>query len=232
MARRQQRAGEINARRGAGRHGRQGEQGRARPAGHGPAPTGGRKAMHPVSTIDKLPQEVREALEEWLRDRTITQAEATRRANAMLEESGLPQRISQTALNRYAARMTRVGEKMRQSREIAEAWVARFGSAPGGKLAHLVIEMLRTVAFDLTPRLQQGALDKKSLAGIVNAANRICLMAQRLEQSSGINARRERRLKRQAAEEPAARAARENKAGRAITPERLRQIVRDAYGAG
>lgn len=188
--------------------------------------------MDPVSTIDKLPQEVREALDEWLRDGTITQTEAARRANARLEEMGSPQRVSRRAVSRYDLRMRRAGEKLRQSRQVAEAWIARFGSAPGGRLGHLVIEMLRTLAFDLTPRLQQGALDQKSLPGIVNAANRITLMALRLEQSSDFIDRRERRLKRQAAEEPAARAARETRAGRDVTPERLREIVRDAYGLG
>ncbi|MDE0165696.1 MAG: DUF3486 family protein, partial [Bryobacterales bacterium] len=186
--------------------------------------------MPPVSTIEKLPREVREALDEWLRDRTITQAEATRRTNAMLEELGLSQRITQGALNRYAARMTLAGEKMRQSREITEAWIDKLGSAPGGKLAHIVIELLRTLAYDLTLSLHEGDLDDKSLPRVVNAAARVALMVQRLEQSSEIVARRERQLKREAAEELAAKAARESKAGRAISPERLREIIREAYG--
>ena len=188
------------------------------------------KTMPPVSTIEKLPREVREALDEWLRDRTITQAEATRRANAMLEELGLPQRISQGALNRYAARMTLVGEKMRQSREIAEAWIDKLGSAPGGKLAHLVIEMLRTLAYDLTLHLHEGDLDDKSLPRVVNAAARVALMAQRLERSSEMVARRERQLKRDAAEELAAKAASDTRRGSAITPERLHEIIRESYG--
>ena len=186
--------------------------------------------MPPVSTIEKLPREVREALDGWLRDASVTQIEAVRRANARLEELGSPLRVSRRAVSSYDLRIRRAGEKLSQSRQIAEAWIARFGSLPGGKLGHLVIEMLRALAFDLAPRLQQGDLDEKSLPRLLHAAATITLIAQRLEQSSDFIARRERQLKREAAEEMAARAAREIKAGREITPERLRQIVRDAYG--
>ena len=186
--------------------------------------------MPPVSSIEKLPREVREALDEWLRDPSITMKEAARRANDRLEELGSPQRVSRTAVNCYDLRMRRATEKLRQSREVAEAWIAKIGSAPDGKLGHLVIEMLRTVAFDLTLRIQQGDLDDESLAGLVQTATSISLMARRIEESSDMIDRRERRLKREAAEELAAKADRESKADRAISPERLREIIREAYG--
>lgn len=186
--------------------------------------------MPPVSTIEKLPQEVREALDEWLRDRTITQAEATRRTNAMLEELGLPQRITRGALNRYAARMTLVGEKMRQSREIAEAWIAKLGSAPGGKLAHLVTEMLRSLAFDIALQLENADLNSESLPGVINAATKVSLLAQRLERTSEMSARRERQLKREAAEDLAAKVSKKQDAGGAVRLEQIRQVIRDIYG--
>ena len=56
-------------------------------------------------------------------------------------------------------------------------------------------------------------------------------MAQRLERSSEINVRRERQLKREAAEEMAAKVSKETKAGRKMSPERVREIVREIYGA-
>ena len=90
--------------------------------------------------------------------------------------------------------------------------------------------MLRALAFDLTLRLQQGDLDDAPLPGLVHSAATISLMAQRLEHSSDLIDRRERRIKREAAEELAAKADRENKAGREITPERLHEIIREAYG--
>ena len=180
--------------------------------------------------IERLPENVRRELHGWLRDPGISQKEARERTNALLEELGSPQRVSRSSLSRYDLQMRFAGENLSQSREVAEAWIAKIGSAPDGKLGHLVIEMLRSVAFDLTLRLQQGDLDDESLAGLVQTATSISLMAQRLEQSSDLIDRRERRIKREAAEELAAKAARESKADRAISPERLREIIREAYG--
>ena len=138
--------------------------------------------------------------------------------------------MSRQAVNRYDLRMRTVGEKLRQSRQVADAWIAKLGSAPGGRLGHLVTEMLRTLAFDLALRLQDSEIDPETLPGVVEAAAKVSLMAQRLERSSEISARRERQLKREAAEELAAKATKETKAGRDVTPERLQEIVREIYG--
>ena len=182
------------------------------------------------SIIDKLPEEVREALHEWLRDPSISQAEAAERVNELLDELKQRTRVSRAAVARYDVRMRKVGDKLRQSRQVADAWIAKLGSAPGGKLGHLVTEMLRTLAFDLSLRLQESDLDDESLPGVVDAAAKISLMAQRLERASEINVRREREIKRQAAEELAEKAAADTKRGGAITPERLQQIIRESYG--
>ena len=183
-------------------------------------------ALRP-SSIDGLPEKAREALHAWLRDPGITQKEAAERTNALLEELGLPQRVTHQSVNRYDLRMRKVGEKLRQSRQVSDQWIAKLGSAPGGKLGHLVTEMLRTLAFDLTLQLQDLKLDAETLPGVVGAAGRISLMAQRLERSSEISERRERQLKREAAEEMAAQVTKEAKAGRKVSPERVREIVRE-----
>ena len=187
-------------------------------------------ALRP-SSIDGLPEQAREALHAWLRDPGITQKEVAARTNALLEELGLPQRVTRQAVNRYDLRMREVGEKLRQSRQVSEAWIAKLGSAPGGKLGHLVTEMLRTLAFDIALQLENAELDPESLPGVVDAAAKVSLMAQRLERSSEINVRRERQIKREAAEEMAAKVNKETKAGRKMSPERVREIVREIYGA-
>ena len=128
--------------------------------------------------------------------------------------------------------MRTVGEKLQQSRQVAEMWIAKLGSEPGGRLGHLVTEMLRTLAFDLALRLQDAELDDEKLPGVVEAAAKVSLMAARLERSSEISERRERELKREAAEELAKKAAQsERKAKRAITSEEIREMVQEIYGA-
>ena len=186
--------------------------------------------MSRPSTIDSLPTEARDSLHAWLRDPGITQTQATERTNVLLKELGLPERVSRQAVNRYDLRMRTVGERLRQSRQVAEAWIAKLGSAPGGQLGHLVTEMLRTLAFDLSIRLQDTKLDDESLPGVVDAASKVSLMAQRLERSSEISSRRERQLKREAAEEIAEKVAKEQKRGRNVSPERLRAIIQGIYG--
>ena len=183
------------------------------------------------SSIDGLPEAAREALHAWLRDPGITQKEAAERTNTLLEELGLPERVTRQSVNRYDLRMRAVGEKLRQSRQVSEAWIAKLGSAPGGKLGHLVTEMLRSLAFELTLKLDGAELNEETLPGVVEAAGRISLMAQRLERSSEISSRRERQIKREAAEEMAAKVNKETKAGRKMSPERVREIVREIYGA-
>jgi hypothetical protein len=85
------------------------------------------------STIDLLPDEIRQQLQELLRDPRCSQLEATARINAILEEDGHEERVTKSSVNRYALRMEQVGAKLRQSREIAEMWVGKLGAAPQGK---------------------------------------------------------------------------------------------------
>ncbi len=184
--------------------------------------------MSNISTISSLPDEARNSLEAWLRDTAIPQAEATRRLNALLEDLGLgEQQVSRYTVSRYNRRMQLAGERVLQSRQIADAWIAEFGSSPEGPAGRLVIEILRTVAFDLASRLQDFEVDEKSLSRFIENANRISAMVERLERSREIGIRCDREIKRQAAEEKA-------KARKAkpppLDPERMREVVRQIYG--
>ena len=187
--------------------------------------------MPPVSKIDSLPAEAREALDGWLQDPDITQIEATRRVNELLENMGLGERrLSPLAVNRYDLRTRAIDEQNRQARIISEVWVDRFGSEPAGQAGQLVIEMLRTLTFDLALRLQNSNFDDKSLPALIEAAAKVTLMAKDLERTSEIKARLERVLKLQAEEERKARAADKNKKNPEVTSEKLRKIIREAYG--
>ena len=186
--------------------------------------------MTKPSSIDRLPPDVRKALEAWLRDPALTQAEATSRVNALLEDLDLGElRLSRHAVHRHDRRMQAAVERALQTRQIAKAWTAKFGSAPDVPADHLVIEILRALAFDLASRLQYLEIDDQALPGVVQTVYKITLIVESLERSSEIAARRDRDIKRQAAEEAAAKTPSESK--RAISPERLREIIRESYGA-
>ena len=185
--------------------------------------------MSQTSRIDRLPSDVRDALHGWLRDPAITQTEATERTNALLDDLGLAERVSRQAVNRYDQRLRAACERVLQSRQVFEVWADKLGSAPAGQFGHLVTEMMRATVFDLAFRLQDLEIDDETLPGVVQTAFKITLMAESLERSREIAARCDREIKRLAAKAAAAKTPSESK--RAISPERLREIIRESYGA-
>lgn len=165
------------------------------------------------SSIDQLPPDILEQLQDLLRDPRVTQLDATRRINAILEEDGREERLTKSAVNRYSVKMEAVGKKLRESREVAEMWIAKVGAAPQGQLGHLVNEMLRTLAFDVAIKLQDGVLDEESMPGVIEMLKQLSLAVQRLESSATMNVKREKEIRQQAMEQAAAVIEREGKQG-------------------
>lgn len=156
------------------------------------------------STIDRLPEPAREALNSFLRDPAITQEEATERVNDLLEELGLAEhKVSRYAVNRYDLKMREVGERLRQSRQVAEMWIAKLGAAPQGQVGHLVNEILRTLAFDLSLKLQNGELTEEAMPAVIHMLKELSLSVMRLERASSENVKREREIRDQAKQEAA-----------------------------
>lgn len=153
------------------------------------------------SSIDKLPGPIREALHELLRDPAVNQLEATERLNKLLEAEGEEQRVSKSAVNRYSQRMDAVGAKMRQSREIAEMWIGKLGNQPQGQVGKLLNEFTRTMAFETALEMSEGEepIPPKLL-------KELSLAIKHLEQAASVNEKREREIRKQAAEDAAATA--------------------------
>ncbi|WP_275100135.1 DUF3486 family protein [Sedimenticola hydrogenitrophicus] len=185
--------------------------------------------MSRPSTIDLLPTEVRDALHAWLRDPAITQTEATDRLNALLGELGAEQQVSRHAVNRYDLKMREVGERLRQSRQVAEAWVGKLGAAPQGQLGHLINETLRTLAFELTMKLAEGELTEESMPAIIDQLKHLSLSVVRLERASSENVKREediRKQERARAAEAMASTAKQS----GVSAETIERIRRDVLG--
>ncbi|HGX3211584.1 TPA: phage protein Gp27 family protein, partial [Serratia marcescens] len=79
------------------------------------------------SKIDLLPENIRDALHQMLRDKRHTQEEIREAINTLIDQHELPDdmQLSRTGLNRYASRMEAIGSKIRASREMAEIWAAK-----------------------------------------------------------------------------------------------------------
>ena len=184
------------------------------------------------SSIRRLPPDLREALDAWLRDQSLTQLEAAAQLNEHLAARELPP-VSRSAVNRYALSMEKVGERMRQSREMADVWIAKLGSQPSGKVGQLVVDMLKTMVYEINLKLQDAELDADSLPGVVRQLRELSLTIQRLEQASYRNERRESEVRERArreAAEAAAEAAGESASELGLSAETVDLIKRKILG--
>ena len=186
--------------------------------------------MGRIGAIPKLPESVREALNGWLRDPGISQGEAADRTNALLEELGVEERVSRQVVNRYDLRMRKVGQELQESREVADAWIAQLGSAPGGKLGHLVTEMIRVLSFEVTLKMKEGKLTEESLPGVIKSVSQLALMSQRIERASDLSVNREAKIRRSEREKAAEAAAKSLSRQKGLSQDTIETIKKDILG--
>ncbi|EFZ7844868.1 DUF3486 family protein [Escherichia coli] len=150
-------------------------------------PTRGR-----LSKVDLLPDSIREQLHQMLREKRHTQEEIREAINALIDEHNLPgeMQLSRTGLNRYAIRMEKVGAKIRASREMAEVWAAKLGSAPTSDVGRLLMEFVKTLAFETSMSMAE---DDKPVAP--KALGQLALVAQRLEAAAMTSHKREKAIR-------------------------------------
>lgn len=195
-----------------------------------------RKKRQP-STVDLLPAGVRKQLQAMLDNPRITQLQAVYRVNAILAElraagdpevldPACPEQVSKSAVNRYDLQMRDVGERLRQSREVADRWINTLGAAPQGQVGNLINEILRTLSFDVTLFMQQGALDEETAPAVVGMLKDLALTSMRLEKAANLNVEREREIRQQALE-AAADAVSETAREAGVTPDTIARIRRD-----
>ena len=87
------------------------------------------------STIDRLPESIREQIAELRRGgRTIAEI------SAHLARLGHP--VSSSTLGRHTQRIDAIGERIRESRAMAEAVIERYGDTPEHRVPRLNIELM------------------------------------------------------------------------------------------
>lgn len=155
------------------------------------------------SKVDLLPEPIRDALHQMLRDKRHTQEEIREAINTLIDQHELPDdmQLSRTGLNRYASRMEAVGSKIRASREMAEIWAAKLGSAPTSDVGKLLMEFVKTLAFETSMALAE---TEKTVEP--KALGQLALVAQRIEAAQMVSHKREKEIRQAFAEEAAATA--------------------------
>jgi hypothetical protein len=101
------------------------------------------------STIKKLPPEIRDKIGALL-DQGRTLDEIVEHLSTLAVD------VSRSALGRYKQSLDKVSERIRRSREIAEAMVRNYGDAPESKTARLNIELLHGIMLDMMSQLPDG----------------------------------------------------------------------------
>jgi len=152
-----------------------------------------------ASKVDLLPADIKTRLAMMLRDKQYSQTQILAEINDLIRECGLDERycLSKTGLNRYANKMEKFGEKIRQSREIAEIWTKQLGETPQSDIGKLLMEAVKTMAFELTLNAdEKGIKDPKFL-------NQLALISQRIEMAQSMNYERERKIRKEVAQQVA-----------------------------
>ncbi|HEY2070699.1 MAG TPA: DUF3486 family protein [Rhizomicrobium sp.] len=99
------------------------------------------------SKIAQLPTELRQAIDEKLADPGLTLNQLVEEVRRIGAPIGLE--VSRSALSRRQQDIKVVGERIRRSRDIAEALVEKFGDADDDKLARLNNQVLHTTIMDM-----------------------------------------------------------------------------------
>jgi hypothetical protein len=93
------------------------------------------------STIDKLPQEIRELI-----GRLRESGSSIDQILGKLQE--LDAEVSRSALGRHVKTLAEVGERMRGARAMAEALTARFGDQPDDRVSRLNFQLMHGIVFE------------------------------------------------------------------------------------
>ncbi len=151
--------------------------------------------MGQKSTIDKLPKKLRDKLTEMLQNPAVTQAEIVDAINA---EAGEPL-ISKSSMNRYAQKMKHFTEKNRQAKEIADAYIEKYGSENRQNLGKVINQQMRVAIFDLMGEFEEILADPETKS--VEAADilyKISRGLKELEQAEKLNAERTQHIRQEA----------------------------------
>lgn len=146
-----------------------------------------------MGRIQQLPARLRSTLDELLRA-GATQKSILGHLNPLLIEHGIKP-LSAGGLNRYASKMEFAGRRIREAREIAEVWTAKFGEAPTSDLSQHIINMLRTMAFEFALNADGQTDDEGNPVIDPQAINELALAVQRMERAAQLSTQREKELR-------------------------------------
>ncbi len=151
------------------------------------------------STIDLLPEDLKNKLISLLSKSNVTQQEV---ADIINEMAGYKV-VSKSAVNRYAQKMEDFSKKNREAAEIAKVYINQFDDGTGNVLSKVAIEQLRMIIFDLLlgiDQLPKDASDPENLHNLTISVNKVAKALKDLEGASELNIKLEEKIKAKTAE--------------------------------
>lgn len=156
------------------------------------------------SRAKQVPPEIKVMIDRLLREGKETQLAILDMVNTELEVRG-QKPLSRSSLNRYALQIDKAGAKIRQAREIAAIWMDKLGTSPDNQTGRLVIELIRTMAFESVGKLSEQA-DESGEPLPPKILNELAKMARNLELAERTSVEADIAVRKQVAEEVAAAA--------------------------
>lgn len=149
--------------------------------------------MGQKSSVDRLSPELRERLIELLQNPAITQKEVTDAINEAAGETV----VSKSSVNRYKLRMDKFAAKSREAREVADAYIEKYGTENRNKLGKVVNEYIKLMVFDLTTELEglKDSADEIKPEDLADIIYKVSRAIKDLEQAEKLNAEREAEIK-------------------------------------
>lgn len=156
------------------------------------------------SKIDRLPDNVRSALNMLLREGRMSQQEIIAEINAMIVENGIseePDYIKRNSMSRYAQAFEKGMEKYRQTQQMTEKWVQQFGEMPQTDIARGLIEIGKSQIFDYQMQALEDdeTIDPKTMG-------QMALAIKRLQEAQAGSVKLEKEIRKQALEDAADKA--------------------------
>ncbi|MGH7027364.1 phage protein Gp27 family protein [Brevundimonas sp.] len=179
------------------------------------------------SSIEKLPPDVRDRLEDWLREfraGRLELDEVMHRMDAQFADQDVPL-PSRSAVHRHSQKVQALAERVQQSRDVANQVIAQIGpDLTDGKGFQVLVQGFQSLAFDLMANLGPGeTLDAENLMFLSRAI-------QAVTSARKTDADLHMRLKQEAAKEAAAAVDRVAKREAGLTSDTVDKIKREILG--
>lgn len=181
------------------------------------------------SSVKRLPKEVRQPLEEWLKEflaKEISLDQVVDRLEGLVAFHGLDPEVtpSRSAVHRYAQSFDKVVKRIQRTREMTDLLAEQLGpSVADGRGVQVMIQAVQSLAYDLLTNLDEGTpVDPKSIHDLAKATHHLA-SAQKTDADRALKIEAEVRKK------AAASAGAEAKA-MGLTEDKVRQIEKAILG--